>query len=350
MMNFEMNRDQVEKLLDLQVRTGNMSEKIKEEKLREYDMLMQQRNGGAPGQPQYNQPQFGQPGGMPGQPQYNQPQFGQPGEMPGQPQYNQPQFGQPGEMPGQPQFNQQQFNQPDNGRYPRIKPHPEGYLNGVEMIAVLILAILVVVAGKMGSASMLGLTMGIIFTYIGAKIIIKDLNAGRSINYISVIAVVVGVLMLVYGFFKLFASSEAQDSLDNAGNRILPFFIIVIGFAIIIGSFIRSSSMKKKYNIPVQATCVQLVIPRHASNHSPRTRSPIYEYWYNGELRRTFMPYFTNRGLPAVDEVREIFVSEGDDGGFYDPKLTGAVLVGATLLGSFFILMGGLVVFLTYFR
>lgn len=343
MMNFEMNRDQVEKLLDLQVRTGNMSEKIKEEKLREYDMLMQQRNGGAPGQPQYNQPQFGQPGEMSGQPQFNQQHFNQP-------QYNQSQFGQPGGMPGQPEFNQQQFNQPDNGRYPRIKPHPEGYLNGVEMIAVLILAILVVVAGKMGSASMLGLTMGIIFTYIGAKIIIKDLNAGRSINYISVIAVVVGVLMLVYGFFKLFASSEAQDSLDNAGNRILPFFIIVIGFAIIIGSFIRSSSMKKKYNIPVQATCVQLVIPRHASNHSPRTRSPIYEYWYNGKLRRTFMPYFTNRGLPAVDEVREIFVSEGEDGGFYDPKLTGAVLVGATLLGSFFILMGGLVVFLTYFR
>ena len=333
MMNFEMNRDQVEKLLDLQVRTGNMSEKMKEEKLREYDMLMQQRNGGAPGQPQYNQPQ------------YNQPQYGQPGGMPDQPQYNQPQFEQPGEMPGQPQF-----NQPDNGSYPRIKPHSEGYLNGVEMIAVLILAILVVVAGKMGSASMLGLTMGILFTYIGAKIIIKDLNAGRSVNYISVIAVIVGVLMLAYGFFKLFASSEAQDSLDNAGNRILPFFIIVMGFAIIIGSFIRSSSMKKRYNIPVQATCVQLVIPRHAGNHSPRTRSPIYEYWYNGELRRTFMPFFTNRGLPAVDEVREIFVSEGEDGGFYDPKLTGAVLVGATLLGSFFILMGGLVVFLTYFR
>ena len=333
MMNFEMNRDQVEKLLDLQVRTGNMSEKMKEEKLREYDMLMQQRNGGAPGQPQYNQPQ------------YNQPQYGQPGGMPDQPQYNQPQFEQPGEMPGQPQF-----NQPDNGSYPRIKPHSEGYLNGVEMIAVLILAILVVIAGKMGSASMLGLTMGILFTYIGAKIIIKDLNAGRSVNYISVIAAIVGVLMLAYGFFKLFASSEAQDSLDNAGNRILPFFIIVMGFAIIIGSFIRSSSMKKKYNIPVQATCVQLVIPRHAGNHSPRTRSPIYEYWYNGELRRTFMPFFTNRGLPAVDEVREIFVSEGEDGGFYDPKLTGAVLVGATLLGSFFILMGGLVVFLTYFR
>ena len=194
MMNFEMNRDQVEKLLDLQVRTGNMSEKMKEEKLREYDMLMQQRNGGAPGQPQYNQPQYGQPGGM----------------------------------PDQPQFNQQQFNQPDNGSYPRIKPHSEGYLNGVEMIAVLILAILVVIAGKMGSASMLGLTMGILFTYIGAKIIIKDLNAGRSINYISVIAVIVGVLMLAYGFFKLFASSEAQDSLDNAGNRILPFFIIVM--------------------------------------------------------------------------------------------------------------------------
>ena len=333
MMNFEMNRDQVEKLLDLQVRTGNMSEKMKEEKLREYDMLMQQRNGGAPGQPQYNQPQ------------YNQPQYGQPGGMPDQPQYNQPQFEQPGEMPGQPQF-----NQPDNGSYPRIKPHSEGYLNGVEMIAVLILAILVVIAGKMRSASMLGLTMGILFTYIGAKIIIKDLNAGRSVNYISVIAAIVGVLMLAYGFFKLFASSEAQDSLDNAGNRILPFFIIVMGFAIIIGSFIRSSSMKKRYNIPVQATCVQLVIPRHAGNHSPRTRSPIYEYWYNGELRRTFMPFFTNRGLPAVDEVREIFVSEGEDGGFYDPKLTGAVLVGATLLGSFFILMGGLVVFLTYFR
>ena len=214
MMNFEMNRDQVEKLLDLQVRTGNMSEKMKEEKLREYDMLTQQRNGGAPGQPQYNQPQ-----------------------------YNQPQYGQPGGMPDQPQFNQQQFNQPDNGSYPRIKPHSEGYLNGVEMIAVLILAILVVIAGKMGSASMLGLTMGILFTYIGAKIIIKDLNAGRSVNYISVIAAIVGVLMLAYGFFKLFASSEAQDSLDNAGNRILPFFIIVMGLAIIIGSFIRSSSM-----------------------------------------------------------------------------------------------------------
>ena len=97
MFNFQMSREEVEKLLDLQVQTGNMSEQLKEEKLREFDMLMQQRAGGVPNQ------QYGQMNGMQGQ-----------------------QFGQVNEMPGQ----------ADRVKYPRIKPQ-EGYLNTPEMIGTL---------------------------------------------------------------------------------------------------------------------------------------------------------------------------------------------------------------------
>lgn len=307
MFKMEMTREDVEKFLDLQVRTGNMSEQVKEEKLREYDMLMQQRNSGNPYQ------QYEQPNGMPYQ------QYGQPSGM------------------------------PENGGYPRIKPHAEGYLNGPEMIGTLIIAVLIIVAAKMESAAFLGILMGILFTYIGVKIIYKDRKEGNRLQFLPVVATICGVLMLIYGFFKLLGSSEAQSSLDRAGNTLLPFIIMAIGIGLIIGYAISINSLKKRYTISVQAKCIQLVIPR-SNRGSPRMRAPIYEYWYNGETRRTFNPFFSNRGNPAIDEVREIYVSHDDDGGYYEPSRTKTNFIFTILLGAFFIIMGVIVIYLTYFH
>ena len=309
MFNFQMSREEVEKLLDLQVQTGNMSEQLKEEKLREFDMLTQQRAGGVPNQ------QYGQMNGMPNQ-----------------------QFGQVNEMPGQ----------ADRVKYPRIKPQ-EGYLNTPEMIGTLVIAILIVVAAKKGSAAFVGLLMGILFTYIGVKIIFKDRKEGKRIQFISIVAAIVGVLMLGYGFFKIFGSDGAQSEFDRIGNAILPFIIIGVGFAIIIGYAVSVSAMKKRYTIPVQATCIQLVIPRNGAR-SPRMRAPMYEYWYNGEKRRTFKNVFSNRGNPAINEIREIYVSATDDGGYYDPVGSKTQFIFTILIGLIFIVIGGIVVYLSYFR
>ena len=277
MFNFQMSREEVEKLLDLQVQTGNMSEQLKEEKLREFDMLMQQRKGGV--------------------------------------------------------------------KYPRIKPQ-EGYLNTPEMIGTLVIAILIVVAAKKGSAAFVGLLMGILFTYIGVKIIFKDRKEGKRIQFISIVAAIVGVLMLGYGFFKIFGSDGAQSEFDRIGNAILPFIIIGVGFAIIIGYAVSVSAMKKRYTIPVQATCIQLVIPRNGAR-SPRMRAPMYEYWYNGEKRRTFKNVFSNRGNPAINEIREIYVSATDDGGYYDPVGSKTQFIFTILIGLIFIVIGGIVVYLS---
>lgn len=280
MFNFQMSREEVEKLLELQVQTGNMSEQLKEEKLREFDMLMQQRTGGV--------------------------------------------------------------------KYPRIKPQ-EGYLNTPEMIGTLVIAILIVVAAKKGSAAFVGLLMGILFTYIGIKIIFKDRKEGKRIQFIPIVAAIVGVLMMGYGFFKIFGSDGAQSEFDRIGNAILPFIIIAVGFALIIGYAVSVNSLKKRYTIPVQATCIQLVIPRNGAR-SPRMRAPMYEYWYNGEKRRTFKNVFSNRGNPAVNEVREIYVSANDDGGYYDPVGSKTQFIFTILIGLIFIVIGGIVVYLSYFR
>ena len=279
MFNMQMSREEVEKILDLQIQTGNMSEKLKEEKLREYDMLVQQRTEG----------------------------------------------------------------------YPRIKTDSESYLNTPEMLGTVVVAILIVIAAMKDSVAFVGLLMGILFTYIGVKIIYKDRKAGKGLNYISVIATIAGILMTGYGFFKLFGGKGAQSEFDRIGNMILPFIIIGVGLGIIIGFAISINRMKTKYTIPVQATCIQLVIPRNASG-SPRMRSPIYEYSYNGETRRTYRNVFSNRGNPAIDEVREIYVSDIDDGGYYDPVGSKTQFIFATLMSLIFIVIGGIVVYLSYFR
>ena len=45
MLNFQMSRDDVERLLDMQVSAGRITPQLKEERLREYDMKVQQMNG-----------------------------------------------------------------------------------------------------------------------------------------------------------------------------------------------------------------------------------------------------------------------------------------------------------------
>ena len=136
-MNLQMSRDDVERLLDLQVRAGRMTPEMKEEKMREYDMKVQQ--AGMSGQQMY-----GQQAGMSGQQMY-----GQQAGMPGQQMY-----GQQAGMSGQQMYdqsygmnsNQTVMNgQPQNDRYPRIKPHAQGYLNGPEMIGILVLAVVLLI-------------------------------------------------------------------------------------------------------------------------------------------------------------------------------------------------------------
>ena len=111
MFNFQMTRDDVEKLLDLQVRQGRITPQLKEERLREYDMKMAQMN------------------------------------------------------------RQPVSTQPENNKYPRIG-EPQGILKGPEMVAVLVIGVAIVVAAKMNLPWLLGVLSGVLFGYIGIRLFV----------------------------------------------------------------------------------------------------------------------------------------------------------------------------------
>lgn len=293
-MKIEMNRDDVERLLDLQVRAGRLTPEMKEEKLREYDMMVQQRGGG-PGGANYQQ------GGA--------------------------------------------NYQPENDRYPRIKPHPEGYLNGPEMIAFLVLAIVIIIAAKMNCGWLMELTMGIMFSYVSVRILTKDIKAGKGASYIPVIAGICGVGMLALGIFTLFGTEEMKVAFDSYSDIFLCSTMLIVGAGMIIGNIISRCSAKKKYTYAVQAKCIQLLSPRDGHN-VPRRLSPVYEFYYNGKTHRVMNSSFSNRGNPRAGEVREIFINPENLDGYYDPKRSNAISIGIALIGCFFIVMTVLVMYL----
>ncbi|SEP99870.1 hypothetical protein SAMN02910369_01007 [Lachnospiraceae bacterium NE2001] len=311
MFNLQMTRDDVEKLLDLQVRQGRITPQLKEERLREYDMKMAQMNGIPYG-------------GMPEQ--SNQPQYGMPNpQMNGQQLYNQQYT-----VNGQPVS-----TQPVNNKYPRIG-EPQGILKGPEMVAVLVIGVAIVVAAKMNLPWLLGILSGVLFGYIGIRLFIRENQIGKGHSAYSIISTLCGIVLTAWGLFNLLGSADAKAAFDSHNDLFLIITFIIVGLGMIIGSLVSSSKSKNKYTVPVQATCIELKTPRNGSG-VPVKLSPVYEFYYNGETRRVFRSTYTSKHNPAAGEVREIFIDPEDLDGYYEPIRDKKNSAGLCVLGAFFV-------------
>ena len=291
----KIDRDGVEQILDLQVSVGRITPQIKEERLREYDAKVQEAI-----QQQYGDRMQG--------PQVNG-----------------------GEQPV---------------RYPYIaKTNQEQYLNGIEMVALLGMVIIFLKAMADNSTFMAEFSMGLMFAFVAVKIITKDLEMGRKLSYIPVIAGIVGVGMLGLAFYTKYGSAALKDSVSAHNDLIGSVCIIAVGVALIIGNIISRRNSSRVYTVPVQAVCVELKSPRHGSN-VPVKLSPVYEYTYNGVTQRAQNSYFSSKGYPKAGETREIFINPDRPGGCLDPIMSKSTSIGLALLGAWFIFMGVLVLIL----
>ncbi|MCR5227871.1 MAG: hypothetical protein K6E27_11715 [Eubacterium sp.] len=360
MFNLKMTRDDVEKLLDLQVRAGRITPELKQERLLEYDRKVAEMKGEPYVGPDS---QYGQQGyGMPDQ-QYGQGGYG----IPNQPQYNQPEFT-GGYAPNEQAMNNQQaaynqqnvYNQQNiingqavnfqsnpgmnSGKYPRVG-QPQGLLTGPEMIGTVIAAIGIVVAAKMDLGWLLGILAGFIFAYIGIRVFLKEREVGRGHSLVGIIAPLCGFAMLAWGLFSLIGGEAAEEFFESHNDVILLSTFFVVGFGLTIGGFVSNNKAKNKYTVPVQATCIELI--SSPTDHSvPIKLTPVYEYFYNGETHRVSNGTYSNKGNPRAGEVREIFINPEDLYGYYDPIRSGKLAIGSCILGLFFVGMAVLVFFL----
>ena len=290
----KIDREGVEQILDLQVNAGRITPQIKEERLREYDAKVQQMT----------QQQYGD-------------------QMQG-PQMN----------GGQPV------------KYPYIaKSDQEQYLNGVEMVALLAMVVILMKAAADKSTFMVEFCMGLMFAFVAVKIITKDIEKGRKLSYIPILAAVVGFGMLGLAFYTKYGSAELKDAVSAHNDLIGSICIIVLGAGMIIGNLLSRRNSSKVYTVPVQAVCVELKSPKHGS-HVPVKLSPVYEYTYNGVTHRVQNSYYSSKGYPRAGETREIFINPDRADGYFDPIMSKSTSIGLTLIGGFFIFMGVLVLIL----
>ena len=356
MFNLKMTRDDVEKLLDLQVRAGRITPELKQERLLEYDRKVAEMNGepyvgpdSQYGQQQYGQQQYGQQT----QPQYNQPEFTG-GYAPNEQAMNSQQaaYNQQATYNQQNVYNQQNIingqavnfqSNPgmNSGKYPRVG-QPQGLLTGPEMIGTVIAAIGIVVAAKMDLGWLVGILAGVIFAYIGIRVFLKEREVGRGHSLVGIIAPLCGFAMLAWGLFSLIGGEVTEEFFEAHNDVIFLSIFFIVGFGLTIGGFVSNNKAKSKYTVPVQATCIELI--SSPTDHSvPIKLTPVYEYFYNGETHRVSNGTYSNKGNPRAGEVREIFIDPEDLYGYYDPIRSGKLAIGSCILGLFFVGMAVLV-------
>ena len=300
-MNFQMSREDVEKLLDLKVSAGQMTPQRKAQLMQEYDA----RVSGTYQQGIQNQ-------------QFTSQQYTDQG------------------------FPNQQGTAYANP--PRIQT--SGALGGRDIIIAFILGALIVIAAKLNLSWLVGVATGILFIYIPAILIFKEMKKEKKHLGIPIIFVICGVLMFAYGIFDLVGSNETKASFDDFGGKMVPFIMILVGIGMLVGHFINRNRLKKYCTQPVQATCVELIRPRSGHNTYPRRFTPLYEFYYNGEYKRLMNGTITSRGYPQAGEVREIYIDPVHLDEYYDPKMLNGILINVILLSTFFIGMGLLCVIL----
>ena len=173
----------------------------------------------------------------------------------------------------------------------------------------------------------------------------KDIEKGRKLSYIPILAAVVGFGMLGLAFYTKYGSAELKDAVSAHNDLIGSICIIALGAGMIIGNLLSRRNSSKVYTVPVQAVCVELKSPKHGS-HVPVKLSPVYEYTYNGVTHRVQNSYYSNKGYPRAGETREIFINPDRADGYFDPIMSKSTSIGLTLIGGFFIFMGVLVLIL----
>ena len=271
-MNLQMGRDEVEKILNLKVSQGLMTEDRKEALLKEYDSSVNNSAGSG---------------------------------------------------------------------YPRIGK-PEG-MSAPEMIITFILAIVICVVAKIGTKWLLLVLAGALFIFAPYSTLLNMLkNKKKNGLYILMIAEICGVLMLAYGLFLKFGKTEWKTAVNSAGGTIACVAIIIVGIGLVIGNLLVRKGLAERCNYPVQAKCVELLAQRNSSGFR---RTPLYEYYYNGETRTIHNGTFYRgviykNGRVKVGETREIFINPQTLDEYYDPVMSGLTTVSLIILAVFFVFMG----------
>lgn len=231
--------------------------------------------------------------------------------------------------------------------YPRIEK--QGIMSVPEMIITVVLAIALCVAAKEDIKWLLLVLAGALFVIAPFSTILHMLkNNKRNGLYILVIAEVCGVLMLAYGLFLRLGKAEWISAIDSAGCTIACVSIIVVGIGIVIGNLIVKNGTIKRCTQPVQAKCVEIVKPRSRTGFR---RSPLYEYYFNGETRTIhngvyYRGLIFRKGFPKIGESREIYINPETQDEYYDPVMSGLTTVSLVILAAFFVFMGILGLFL----
>ena len=326
----QLSREQVEGLLDMQVMAGRMSPEVKEEKMREFDMKVQQMQGG--------QQMYAQQGGQQMNPQHVE-QYGD--------GYNNPyndQFGGNNDQSGG--YNNPQSISLDNAKYPRVG-QAQGILSGPEMIVIFSLAVVLVIQAMKGSGWSVCFLCGLLFTYISARVIVHAIQKRDSFILKYLLFLVCGIGMLVYGIFMRVGSQEAKAAFDSLNDVLAVGSIILVGAGMIVGSFVSKSINKKRFTHKLEAKCIELRSPRF-DNTVPIKLSPVYEYYLNGEYKRVMNGVYSNKGYPEVGETREIYINPEIPDDYFEPIMSRSITIFLCILGTFFIAMGLLVIFLAF--
>ncbi len=124
--------------------------------------------------------------------------------------------------------------------------------------------------------------------------------------------------------------------------------IMTIGAGLIIYSVVSTRSCKRICTVPIQGRVISIKETKQSTGrgHSVIVYCPEYEYYYNGQIFRSFDYKYHKYVNPLIDEIRTIYIDPEYPMFFIEPKRTAALNRRKMFFGISFLLIGAMLMYL----
>ena len=202
---------------------------------------------------------------------------------------------------------------------------------------------MIIFAKQPEKAWLVPMIFGQFFVVIGIAGVIAAVASKSAVWQLPALALIVGAAVMVIEGLYHYGDDAVKEKIVSliptlAGAGFIIFGIIEIAAAASGGYF-----AKLKYTTPIEGRCVGFKARGGKGGHI--SKCPVYEITLDGEVKKLENNVYSNIALPAVGEVRTLYINEQDLSSYSEPVADSKQRLFSYILFSLFVI-AGIIIFL----